>query len=370
MDGNGDFLGMVMGDGKENVPALKFGFEPDTGIYRESSEPTSFTIVKRGVKRVRCTDTETEIVGPVVIDDIKLDGATVQNIQVDGQLTIRDGTQEDPSIKFLAAAHTGIFRDGTGIGFTQGSVKKMEIDSSLITGTVPIQGQYFRASDAGTVTTPAYNFEPVATGNGMYYSGGTLKFSAASTERLSLSSASTLTGSLVVSGTTTVGALTTTGTVASGATSVTGTITATDDVKYPRYTMYATRASTQSVNNTTVTDVSFTSSPLNSNFTFTNPTTQFTIPKNGYYSITGTVEYDINATGWRALSIRSGTTNLCQETRMAVADVTNPAATRITISWDAQLTTADGIRLTLYQTSGGSINILAGATLKIDRLHD
>lgn len=123
MNNRGDLPTSEIGDGGVGYPSLAFMYEPTTGICRDTSgSSTEFVITKRGIKRFYIDDNKTEVIGTFVADDIA----------PSGNVSLEDGLASAPSLTFQSDPNRGMYKDGTGIGFSVGGNKKFKIDSSNI----------------------------------------------------------------------------------------------------------------------------------------------------------------------------------------------------------------------------------------------
>jgi hypothetical protein len=103
MNSNGDYPSIYSGVGQERAPSLSFGHEPTTGVYLESpGSSSSYTISKRGTKRMRIDDTKTQIIGPLETD----------GMIVSGQLLLPDGSQSAPSLSWESNPSDGFWHFG------------------------------------------------------------------------------------------------------------------------------------------------------------------------------------------------------------------------------------------------------------------
>lgn len=89
----------------------------------------------------------------------------------------------------------------------------------------------------------------------------------------------------------------------------------------------------------------------------------------GKYTISGTAAFAANATGARGLGIRlNGTTFIALARVPAVAGGTD--ITSLTVTTDYNLSATDYVELIGYQTSGGSLNVLAGGNYSPEFMMD
>lgn len=134
MLGNGDYPKQVIGDGSQASPSLALFSENSTGFYLDNPGSSSaFTVVKRGNKRIRVEDSATEIVGPLIADDL---GAT--------SFSAENGSVVEPSFSFIDSKNTGIFNDDIGfgnrIGFAVDGDKRAYIDDTKFFSYGDIEG--------------------------------------------------------------------------------------------------------------------------------------------------------------------------------------------------------------------------------------
>jgi hypothetical protein len=126
----------------------------------------------------------------------------------------------------------------------------------------------------------------------------------------------------------------------------------------PRCRAYKT-TSNQSVNNTTLTEItlnaeSFDSGTLHDNVT---ANTKITVPTGGggVYLIGGSVRYAVNGTGLRAAQVRKNGATILSTTEHGGADAS--IQTFVMTTTIVVLAAADYIELMAYQSSGGALDV-------------
>jgi hypothetical protein len=122
-----------------------------------------------------------------------------------------------------------------------------------------------------------------------------------------------------------------------------------------------TNSANISINNTTATALTFNTETNDSGgmHSTTSNTSRVTVPSggDGWYVITGNVEFAANATGQRAIAILlNGTSNIATERAVAASAAAN---TQLSIATQYPLAAGDYIELTAYQSSGGALNVVA-----------
>lgn len=116
-----------------------------------------------------------------------------------------------------------------------------------------------------------------------------------------------------------------------------------------------------SIANNTVTALTFDSERANTNgmHSVSVNTGRLTVVTAGNYTITGNVSFAANATGIRVVTIRAnGTTDLAKIVAQAV---TTGDVTVLPVSKTVSLGVGEYVELTVFQTSGGNLNVLASA---------
>ena len=124
-----------------------------------------------------------------------------------------------------------------------------------------------------------------------------------------------------------------------------------------------TRKSTQSSSNVLWTGVSFTAEDYDSAGMFAPTDTKITIKTAGIYGIVGEYLYASNSAGKRMVQVEKNAASAGTGTALAWHLLSPCTAddTRGTISWQGALAVADTVHLTLYQSSGGALNIGAAS---------
>lgn len=125
------------------------------------------------------------------------------------------------------------------------------------------------------------------------------------------------------------------------------------------------RTTNQSINNNTVTAVSFDSEVLDPDGLITVTATTITLARAGVYMLAGGATFTNNATGDRLLLLNVGGSELIGGGNSAPASATN--TTRMNAAQCILANASDTITMTVLQTSGGALN-LTGARLSVIRL--
>lgn len=169
----GDLPGEQTGDGSVTFPSQSFFSEPTTGVYRDTTNPSSteWAVSKKGSKRLRITDTETEVIGLFKADSF-----------VPGFIDLLDGSTSTPSLAFQNDATTGIYRDtsggGPGIGFTNNSRKRVKINKNGIAPLLEVGSNSGTGIDiSGTGTSSSVTLYADGSVALTAYSGGTVSSS-------------------------------------------------------------------------------------------------------------------------------------------------------------------------------------------------
>jgi hypothetical protein len=130
-----------------------------------------------------------------------------------------------------------------------------------------------------------------------------------------------------------------------------------------------TKTTTQSAANNSFTTLSFDSEQYDTDGYHDNVTnnSRLTIPsgKNGYYSVTGLVRFAASATGERIVILYK---NGSEVAYLSSSDGTTNNPTVLSISYTLNLVATDFIRLDVYQTSGGSLNIQEATFFQLNYL--
>jgi hypothetical protein len=114
----------------------------------------------------------------------------------------------------------------------------------------------------------------------------------------------------------------------------------------------------QSINDSAWTDVSFDVEVKDTGGFFGGiSTTRFTVPTDGFYLLMGQVSFDVNATGIRLLRLYlNGASQIARHSHGPASGVShNLMVAKMTV-----LSAADYVTLSVYQNSGGALNLLAG----------
>lgn len=116
-----------------------------------------------------------------------------------------------------------------------------------------------------------------------------------------------------------------------------------------------------SINNTTATALTFNTETHDDGgmHSTTSNTSRVTVPSggDGWYVITGNVEFKNNATGQRAIAILlNGTSNIATQRAVSASSSTN---TQLSVATQYPLAAGDYIELTAYQSSGGALDVVA-----------
>lgn len=123
MNVNGDGSRFSGGVGQLQAPTFAFTEEPNTGVYLESpGSSSSYTVSKRGVKRLRVTDAGVEVNGIFTADSTALTS-----------IEVTDGTVSNPSIAFINENNTGFYRTpGTdsSVSTTVDGTRAMDVHTS------------------------------------------------------------------------------------------------------------------------------------------------------------------------------------------------------------------------------------------------
>lgn len=145
---SGDYAPTILGDGGVSIPSQYFGFERDTGVYREittsttGSTSSAYAVSKRGTKRLRVTDTGGDLYG-----DWNISGGT------SSEISLPDGTASAPSLSFTSEPDLGIYKIGSGIlGVATGGG-----NSGLVVTTTYTAAPRFQAT-GGTIVNPSFQF--------------------------------------------------------------------------------------------------------------------------------------------------------------------------------------------------------------------
>lgn len=112
-NGNGDFNQIFLGEGTTSAPSQAFFYEQDTGIYHDTDTypNNAWTVVKKGQKRIRISDTQTNIYGTVQIDNL-IPGTGSDNV------TLSTGSLTSLPLNFSGHTNSGIYYDTKGNNVT------------------------------------------------------------------------------------------------------------------------------------------------------------------------------------------------------------------------------------------------------------
>jgi hypothetical protein len=149
-------------------------------------------------------------------------------------------------------------------------------------------------------------------------------------------------------------------------------VASTGAVTQPQYWIVASIPGTQSISNGTITIVSWTTSVAGTGITFSNPTTVFTIPVAGLYSVSYGATFAANGTGVRSIwgTISGTTVQLATTTVSAVSG----DFTRLCGGFQYRFAANDTLSVRVFQTSGGALNIGGDAGnltfVALNRLHE
>ncbi len=123
--------------------------------------------------------------------------------------------------------------------------------------------------------------------------------------------------------------------------------------------MRANRSSTQSINNSSTTDVVYSSTIFDTAGSYNSSTGVYTIGTTGYYRISASADFATNSTGLRSLDIAgTNSANLLL--------ISNPASGNITVlsgSTTLKYSAGDTVKITCFQSSGAGLNIAGGGVV-------
>ncbi len=185
MNSNGEGAKFYAAVGSETAPAYTFSSEPVTGILLDEPGVNSeFAIVKRGTKRFRVSDTQTEVIGPFVHA-----GPTASDAFSAG-----DGSVTAPSFTFTSQPTTGAYLENPGTtsseyAISKSGTKRLRISDTLTEVVGPFIHSGPSSSDVflagiGSAAAPAFSFQS-QNNTGFYLQGpgpGTVRFSVGGTE--------------------------------------------------------------------------------------------------------------------------------------------------------------------------------------------
>lgn len=382
-------------DGTESLPSYSFSEEKSLGLARTAAGEVS--ICSGGSKRLRITDTTTEVVGSLTAGTLAATHSSLSGT-APLSLTSLSGTTDiysfGPQTRFLVGtAGTPVFT----LAPTQVSIgpdtyvgAKLEVEDSCVVPKYTFPGEsegksYIDYDDIGayiriyantvecarfqssTIYGTNLNLTGTLTGNSGSFTGGLTTTSLVSTGACTLGAVTA--SSLTTSGVASVGSLSTvsissTGPAALGAmtaSSVTSSTSITGNNLSCSAQMLTTFAVTAS---TAISTSSFTlfngwsTTPAISRGTapVTVSGSQFTIHATGYYDIGFQIMWAANATGQRSATMRinGAPTNFAYDIRNAV---TGGFVTSNMGSMKRYLSSGDYVEVEVWQNSGGSLNI-------------
>jgi hypothetical protein len=128
------------------------------------------------------------------------------------------------------------------------------------------------------------------------------------------------------------------------------------------------RSAAQSINNNTLTDISWTVEDTDASGLVTVPVTNITIPATAVWLLTSTILWATNATGYRAAQIiHVGTTEVLADYHVLSSGGSNVTGASMVTA--RLLTSGDQVKVAGLQTSGGALNVEhAYATFTMTRL--
>lgn len=132
--------------------------------------------------------------------------------------------------------------------------------------------------------------------------------------------------------------------------------------------VHLARGSTQSISNNTSTDISWTSETSDRSALSSGTVTSITIPagQGGVWVVMVGARFASNGTGIRILEARHNGTAVTQDRRDAMATGSQPHD--MYAGYIKLLAVSDTISATVFQSSGGSLNIESGCVLMISRI--
>lgn len=120
------------------------------------------------------------------------------------------------------------------------------------------------------------------------------------------------------------------------------------------------RATALSINNATDTFVSFTLEDVDTDGMFTATSDTITIQSDGVYHVAASVYFAANNTGQRILNIYKNPSSVSDFASVIAgqwADATQTLGTTLAASAIASFTASQTIKIGVYQTSGGALNV-------------
>lgn len=354
--------------GSQSAPSYSFQSDSGTGMYRPS----------HGTVTITSDGTDKLTVGGTGVTAAALSTTSVTSSgQVSGtqgyftdRILVADGSSSAAAYSFSSQTNMGLARGGTNnlniySGGTSPSISTVGIDVIMgrdvdVTGTLTgvnlnatsnltvggtgsvtsdfKAGAFLSAGD-GSASLPVYSFSG-DNDTGIYRIGsGTMGFTTNNSTVLTVSPTSLL---------------------------------STVDVVYPYYNIIATLA-TQTVLSSTATGVAFTSKTSGTGIAFSNPTTNFTIPVAGLYSVKFGITFAANSTGIRTIWSRINIATTPIQIATHICNATTSDLTRLTSGYDYQFAANDTVQVSVYQTSGGNLVIANDASnvnfISINRIH-
>lgn len=127
------FINPIMApNGTAGLPAYSFDSDPNLGMYRVSADVLGFAAL--GITALRVAETNVALAVP---------------------LRAATGTAAAPSMTFGGAVSTGMYLNGSALGFTVGGTRRVNLSSSALQIDVPVTGSEFRVNTGlvGTAVT-------------------------------------------------------------------------------------------------------------------------------------------------------------------------------------------------------------------------
>jgi hypothetical protein len=153
MNSLGDRPRVYAGVGQESAPSMTFGAEPVTGAYLENPGPnSSYSISKRGTKRLRVTDTGVDVKGILTADNFIPSGLSL----------LPDGSATAPSLAFTSSTSSGTYWDTAGTAgqaWSSNGTKKMKVTPTSLTVDTDV------TCGTNSMTTGALNCSSIASGS-------------------------------------------------------------------------------------------------------------------------------------------------------------------------------------------------------------
>jgi hypothetical protein len=285
--------------GAVGTPSYSFTGDTNTGIYSSTADIIDFTA--GGTNRLSIASTGVSSSVPVIHPL---------------------GSVSAPSITFTGDTNTGMYSSTADIiDFTAGGTNRLSIASTGVSSSVPV------IHPVGTVGSPSVTFAG-RTDMGLYSQNSTdLCFSTLGSRRMTIS-ATSIVPALPVS-----------------------------SVDQPFY--YATTSGTQSISPASIT--TFTNWTPSTNRGFAAISSGIlTVPDDGTYLISTTMEFESNTTGIREIIVwYNNTTSIAQ---INVDTTSGGFSTIHTVSTCYLFLSGDNVRVRVYQNSGGSLLVGANTT--------